>query len=93
MSVHDNLTILVAWSLADYAQALLCFEKANDEKNTTTARGKLAEEEGRISEARGDEEGSRRHFQAAIDYFLTVDLVREAVQIHTRLGRFYDAAG
>ena len=71
----------------------MCFEKADDEKKATITRGRIAEEAGRICEARGDEEASRGQFEAAINYFLTVDLVREAVQIYARLERFHEAAG
>lgn len=71
----------------------MCFEKAHDAKNGTIARGKIEEEEGRRCEARGEHQDSQLHFQAAIDCFLTVDLVREAVNLYARLGRFHQAAG
>lgn len=71
----------------------MCFEKANDEKNATIAKGNLAEDEGRRSEALGDQEESRQHFEAAIEYFLRVNFLREAVNIYARLGRYHEAAG
>ena len=71
----------------------MCFEKAKDKKKETIAKGKLAEEDGRRCEARGDDEESRHHFEAAIEHFLTVDYLREAIAIYARLERYYEAAG
>lgn len=71
----------------------MCFEKANDEKNATIAKGNLAEDEGRRCEARGNQQESRQHFEAAIGHFLSVNFLREAVNIYTRLGSFHEAAG
>ena len=71
----------------------MCYEKANDEKNATIAKGCLAEDEGRRSEATGNQEESRQHFEAAIEHFLSVNFLREAVNIYARLGRFHQAAG
>ena len=71
----------------------MCFEKANDEKNATIAKGNLADHEGRRCEARGNQEESRQHFEAAIEHFLRVNFLREAVNIYTRLERFHEAAG
>ena len=71
----------------------MCFEKANDEKNATIAKGNLAEDEGRRCEAQGNQEGSRQHFEVAIEHFLRVDFLREAVNIYARLARFQEAAG
>lgn len=71
----------------------MCFEKAHDDKNGTIMRGKIEEEEGRRCEARGEHEDSRLHFEAAIEHFLTVNFLREAVNIYARLGRFHEAAG
>ena len=72
---------------------MLCFGKAKDKKKETIAKGKLAEEEGRKCEAQGDDEQSRHHFEAAIEHFLAVDFLREAVTIYARLGRYHEAAG
>ena len=70
----------------------MCFEKANDEKKTTIAKGKIAEDEGRKCEAQGDYEGSRKHFEAAIEHFLLVKFLPEAVHIYARMERFHEAA-
>jgi hypothetical protein len=71
----------------------MCFRKAKDHRGERIAQAHLLEEEGRRCNAVGDLEGSTRNLQSAVELFLKVKLVGDAVRNLERMGKFSEAAG
>ena len=75
-----------------YKDALRCFRKAHDGCGETTAEGHLREEEGRFCSATNDNEGFIRNLTLAVQCFLKVSLINDAVRNFVALGKPEDAA-
>jgi hypothetical protein len=79
-------------AVVDCSQALLCFKKGHDERNTKVAMAFLSEKEARACRANGDHEGFMKGSQEAINLFLQVQLVMNASNCLESIGE-YDRAG
>ena len=71
--------------------ALMAFGRAGDTRGETKAKGFLKEEEGNLCNA-DDVEGFTRNMRVAIDCFLKVDMIEDAVRVLEKLGALEEAA-
>ncbi len=75
-----------------YEDALSCYRKAQDVYGETIAEGHWQEREGKACNAKNDIEGFILKLNIALECFLKVDLISEAVRVLVALGKHKDAA-
>jgi len=78
--------------LPDYQEALMCFQKAGDERGEMEAQARIHEEDGRRCNAAGDNEGCRQNLEAAVTLFIELNLFIDAASNLTRMEEFVRAA-
>ncbi|KAL1999926.1 hypothetical protein VTN02DRAFT_3799 [Thermoascus thermophilus] len=76
----------------NFADALLCFKKAHDEKGVTQCQAYLSEQEARACRSRGDTEGFVSNYERAATLFLDVGLIAESSKCFEGLGQYQKAA-
>ena len=75
-----------------FKEALMAFGRAGDTQGETKARGFLKEEEGKLRDADNDIEGFTQNMRGAIECFLKVNLIGDAVRALVTLGELGEAA-
>lgn len=75
-----------------FKEALMAFNRAGDTQGETRAQGFLKEEEGRLRHADKDIEGFTRNMKIAIECFLRMNMVGDAVRVLIELGELGEAA-
>lgn len=75
-----------------FKEALMAFGRAGDTQGQTRAQGFLKEEEGRLRHADKDIEGFTRNMRIAIECFLKMNMVGDAVRVLIELGELGEAA-
>ena len=75
-----------------FSEAIMAFQRAGDHDGETKAQGFLKEEEGKLCNADNDIKGFNRNLRIAIECFLKVNLVGDAVRVLITLGELGEAA-
>lgn len=75
-----------------FKETLLAFHRAEDTRGEIKAQAFLKEEEGKFCNADSDIEGFTRNMRLAVDYFLEVNLIGDAVRVLITLGELAEAA-